>query len=885
MSDPHRSLAGVSMLDLFRVEVEEQTATLGDALLVLEKNPGASANYEALMRAAHSIKGAARIVRRDDLVNVAHIMEDYFVDVEAGRVQVAPAHVDVLLRAVDVMQRLAHDETVEVSGITADLTGLTAARPTAVVTAPVAAPPPTPSFVFDPASTPLLPVFRDELESQCAAVRAELVTARKPDVLRNALDAIRGSARLMRIEPVATLAAAASQRVAENVDAVVDPLTRATDMLLSLAAAEDVGAWFPAQLPSLVRITGELQGGVPAPAIVAPVARVEVPKPAPAPPPAPPPAEAPKPRPPEPPRAAQPQQHPQQQNKPREVRITADKLDRLMAASGETTVAARWFERFTHSLARMKAEHDAMLAALEQLADRHPELLELQTKGIEYRATLLQRLDESDTFARQLDNLSGRLYREVIATRMRPFSAGVHPFPRLVRDLARTLGKNAELQIEGASTEVDREILEKLEAPLTHIIRNAMDHGIELPEQRTAKGKPAEARITLAASHQNGMLHVVVEDDGRGIDPERIRAKVLERNLAGPEIAMRLSEAELFEFLFLPGFSTAPAVTDLSGRGVGLNVVQSMLQEVGGMVRVTSRVGQGTTFVLQLPITRSVVRALLVEIESEPYAVPLTRIERALVVPRSEIRLTENREYVEVDGANVGIIPARQLLGLPPEAVGDEVPVVVLSNQRNRYGVAVDRFLGESDLVLRPLDARLGKVPNISAASVTLDGAPILLLDVDDLVTSVDELLGSGGLRRLLAEKAKEIVAARHKRILVVDDSLTVREVERRLLENKGYEVDVAVDGMHGWNAVRASDYDLVITDVDMPRMTGIELVTRIKQDERLSRLPVVIVSYKDREEERLRGLDAGANYYLTKSSFQDDQLLRAVTDLIGPAA
>jgi two-component system sensor histidine kinase and response regulator WspE len=199
--------------------------------------------------------------------------------------------------------------------------------------------------------------------------------------------------------------------------------------------------------------------------------------------------------------------------------------------------------------------------------------------------------------------------------------------------------------------------------------------------------------------------------------------------------------------------------------------------------------------------------------------------------------------------------------------------------------VVVDRFAGESDLVLRPLDPRLGKVPNLSAVSLSVDGIPILLLDIDDIVTTVDELLAGGGLQRLLARSAaQETLSNRRKRVLVVDDSLTVRELERRLLENRGYEVEVAVDGMHAWNAVRTEQFDLVISDVDMPRMNGIELVTRIKGDERLSRIPVVIVSYKDREEDRLRGLEAGANYYLTKTSFQDETMLRAVADLIGPA-
>jgi two-component system sensor histidine kinase and response regulator WspE len=357
------------------------------------------------------------------------------------------------------------------------------------------------------------------------------------------------------------------------------------------------------------------------------------------------------------------------------------------------------------------------------------------------------------------------------------------------------------------------------------------------------------------------------------------------RGLAAADIAANLSEAELLEFLFLPGFTTTSRVTEVSGRGVGLDAVQAMVREVGGNVRVATQPGRGTTFTLQMPIARSVVRALLVEIAGEPYAVPLTRIEHALVVPRAEIHLAENREYVRFDGGNVGVISARQILGLDSAPAAAEASILILSDRRKRYGIAVDRFTGESDLVLRRLDARLGKVPNISAVSVTLDGAPILLFDVDDLVASIDEIVDRGRPERLLAAMAQQAtLPIRRKRVLVVDDSLTVREFARRLLESNGYDVELAVDGMHGWNAVRSSAFDLVISDIDMPRMDGIELLANIKSDERLSRLPVVIVSYKDRDEDRARGLDAGADRYLAKGSLADETMLHAVVELIGPA-
>jgi two-component system sensor histidine kinase and response regulator WspE len=371
-----------------------------------------------------------------------------------------------------------------------------------------------------------------------------------------------------------------------------------------------------------------------------------------------------------------------------------------------------------------------------------------------------------------------------------------------------------------------------------------------------------------------------VADDGGGIDVDRLRAKIVERGLNTAEMVRAMGESELLDFLFLPGFSTAPAVTEVSGRGVGLDVVADMVRKVGGTVRLTTRPGRGTTFQLQLPITLSVVRAVLVDIGGEPYAFPHNRIDRLLRVPRAGLDSLENRQFVTVDGRNVGLVLAAQVFDLPgrPPA-GDELPVLLVSDASGLYGLIVEAFRGEQDLVVRPLDPRLGKVPNVSALAVLDDGAPVLIADVEDLIRSMDRLIQTGTLARTEPPRGG---AARRKRVLVVEDSITVREVERQILRQRGYDVSVAVDGQEGWNATRAEPFDLVITDVDMPRMNGLDLVRALRADQRLRGVPVIIVSYKDREEDRLRGLEVGANHYLTKGSFHDNTFVQAVTDLIG---
>jgi two-component system, chemotaxis family, sensor histidine kinase and response regulator WspE len=277
-----------------------------------------------------------------------------------------------------------------------------------------------------------------------------------------------------------------------------------------------------------------------------------------------------------------------------------------------------------------------------------------------------------------------------------------------------------------------------------------------------------------------------------------------------------------------------------------------------------------------------VIRALLVRIAGEPYAFPLNRIDRIARLVDDDLRVLEGRRHFTMDDQPVGLVEAAQVLDLPPAERAGEMPVVVVSDRSHRFGVIVEEFLGERDLEVRPLDPRLGKVPDINSASVLEDGVPVLIIDVEDLVRSIDNLLGGRRLRSIATATTASDAPRGPKRVLVVDDSITVRELERQLLEARGYAVDVAVDGLDGWNAVRGGQYQLVISDVDMPRMDGIELVRSIKGDPRLQSLPVVIVSYKEREEDRMRGLDAGADAYLTKSSFHDQTLLDTVADLIG---
>ncbi|UVL25466.1 hybrid sensor histidine kinase/response regulator [Pseudomonas donghuensis] len=748
-----------SLLELFSLEAEAQTQVLSVGLLALERNPTQADQLEACMRAAHSLKGAARIVGVDAGVSVAHVMEDCLVGAQEGRVLLRPEHIDALLQGTDLLMRIATPGDVSIdAAVQAFLVQM------AALLDPGAAPPPAmaPPAVALPEPEPLLvepAMLEPEPEVEAAPVRS-------------------------------------GKRTSEG---------------------------------------GE-----------------------------------------------------------RVLRVTAERLNSLLDLSSKSLVETQRLKPYLATLQRLKRMHGQSIRALDSLkqqlesSGQSPEvqdaLAQAQRLLGETQQILLQQASDLDEFGWQASQRAQLLYDTALACRMRPFADVLTGQSRMVRDLGRSLGKQVRLEIEGEKTQVDRDVLEKLEAPLTHLLRNAVDHGIESPERRLVAGKPLEGLIRLRASHQAGLLVLEISDDGGGVDLAHLRQSIVERQLSPAETVAQMSEAELLTFLFLPGFSLRDRVTEVSGRGVGLDAVQHMVRQLRGSIELTQACGQGSCFHLEVPLTLSVVRSLVVEVGAEAYAFPLAHIERTLELPAEAIVQIEGRQHFWHEGRHIGLVSASQLLNRPPsQGEGQSIKVVVIREREMLYGVAVERLIGERVLVVMPLDARLGKVQDISAGALLDDGAVVLIIDVEDLLRSVEKLLSTGRLERIERGQRSVREAAR-KRVLVVDDSLTVRELQRKLLSNKGYEVAVAVDGMDGWNALRSEDFDLLITDIDMPRMDGIELVTLLRRDSRLQSLPVMVVSYKDREEDRRRGLDAGADYYLAKASFHDDALLDAVVELIGGA-
>ncbi|CAM2005097.1 hybrid sensor histidine kinase/response regulator [Acanthopleuribacter pedis] len=580
----------------------------------------------------------------------------------------------------------------------------------------------------------------------------------------------------------------------------------------------------------------------------------------------------------------------------RHVRISAEKLDRLMAVSSQFFVATRGLDKFSSLLYDLKQRQLKLNDQLQRLeANLGPQKLNPHTAHT-LREARRQLSETNHAFADSLPNftqstsqliqLSNQLHHTVISSRMTPFGEGVQSIPRMVRDLARLVGKKVHLEIRGSDTEADRDIIEKLLPPLKHLVRNALDHGIETPEERRAAGKDEEALLLIDAHHQAGMLTIMVEDDGRGVNYPKLRQKVVDTGLANPALAGRLSEKELLDFLFLPGFSTAKKVSSISGRGVGLDVVYSMVHEIGGSLRASSQPGRFMRIQLNVPVTLSVVRTLILEIEGQPYAVPLAKIRYCSSIESDRIYNQKGRLFMRWNDENVGLVDARQVLGLPEQSeLPKNVQIVFFQLPDRTLGLIVDRFLGHRHLVVRPIDDRIGDIPDINAAAIMEDGRVVLIFHADDLMQSIERCL-EGQLPAWQQRPRLRRSQSREKlRILVVDDSATVREVQRQILQEQGFQVDLAEDGVLGLKALGKQTYDLIISDVDMPRMNGLKFIQKIRANPQLSHLPVLMVSYRDSDGDRTRGLDAGADAYLTKNDLYATTFIETVQDLLDKVA
>lgn len=540
------------------------------------------------------------------------------------------------------------------------------------------------------------------------------------------------------------------------------------------------------------------------------------------------------------------------------LRVEIDKLDKLMNLSGELIVSNIRLNELVKNITR---KEESRLPADESISVLIKEM---------------NRVDENISF------VSSNIQSEVMKVRMVPISYLFNLFPRAMRDLAHASGKAVNIEIRGEDTHLDKAIVDEMKDPIMHLLRNSVDHGIESAEERRGKKKPESGKISLNAYHAGSQVIIEVSDDGKGIDIEKVKKKAVEKGIITAQKADTLVDEQAFQLLFLPGFSTADTVTEVSGRGVGLDVVQERIAKLKGTIEITSVKDIGTKFIMKVPLTLAITECLLVAAGIDVYAVPIDAVVETIRISLDEIKTVETREAITVRGQIMPLVRLKDIFVLPEKGITERkyFSVVVVQSVEKKMGVLVDSLMGRQDIVTKALGEPLKNVRYVSSATILGDGRVILILDIPSIIGSFE---GGAIVKTPKITGAPSAPAKKGKKtILLAEDALSTAMLEKNILESAGFSVVIARDGKEALEKMFQERFDLVITDVLMPRMDGFELTTNLKKDKLYKDIPVIIVTTRESDADKRRGLEAGADAYILKSEFTSEGLLNTIERLVG---
>ncbi|WP_044875134.1 response regulator [Pseudomonas sp. LFM046] len=591
---------------------------------------------------------------------------------------------------------------------------------------------------------------------------------------------------------------------------------------------------------------------------------------------------------------------PQAPHDPATVRVPAQRLDALLFQGEsllqhklEAQAHARSLQAHMAAFDPQRAKRLLTGGVLKQLRDglEHlpPSTEDALRSVLDYLDWSLAQMDRlhfgatrlakaGNHLAQGLAQLSDGLNDELQRVLLLSGASLMEGLPAMVQDLASQAGKRVAFEVRGESLQIDKRILDELRTVLTHLLRNAIDHGVEAPDLRSRVGKDPVGRLHVELVQESAdRFELRVSDDGRGLDLDRLKAKAVSSGLLSQDQAEELSDAEACKLIFASGLSTSAIITDLSGRGLGMAIVQETVERLGGRIELESHAGKGTCFHLHLPLSLSTFRAVIVRDAERVFAIPALAVERCLRLPLSAMKNLENRPSVTVDGEVMPLWTLAEVLGLGQVAQsGDILTLLLLKVRGERFVLLVEELLGDQEIIVKGLGQQLVRVRNLLGATVLGDGQLVPILHPADLYRSALDTRDSSFSQQ---ERARTGVAM--QRLLIAEDSFTSRGLLKAILEGAGYQVATANDGLEAWNALKQGQFDLLVSDVEMPRLDGFTLTSRIRADRELASLPVVLVTALHSAEDRARGLEAGANAYLVKSGFDQESLLDAIRRLI----
>ncbi len=799
--------------ELFKLESEDHIQEMNEGLLILEKQPDNVETLDMVYRKAHVIKGSAVMVGEDDIVKIAHLIEEYLALVKEGRAKFTSKKFDLIYEGLDAIRPLVKEA---IYGVPAniDLAAVLARLEFGVedpsdVESPVESQPevvepeepPEPEMDAEIASDPELEDFSEDktaakiFEVEPPAKPVEVVEAKSANKISRALDAAN---KILHKEKESKVAASPTGKY------VIETVRVDTNIL-----------------DDLITQTGELT-------------------------------------------------------------VTKLKIDKRFEEFEEMLFSLdEWRRKSSH---RKRIFEELAKSSQKNVDGENKELMEM--KGIweeegeffdkvsNYLESFKNNGYEDNT---RLEFISKNLDAGIRKIRLVQLSTIFNLFPRTVRDLSRQTGKEIELIIEGGETTADKRIVEEIKDPLIHIIRNSIDHGIETPEDREAAGKPSLGIIELKAYQTATSIMIEVSDNGRGLDIESIKKTAIKRKVCSPEALEIMSSNQIQELIFTPAFSTSKIVTEISGRGIGMDIVKKTVENLKGKIKLTSSPGVGCTFQFSLPFTLATIKSLIAVVDGVSYAMPTDFISAMVTVKKEDIYPLEGRQTINFNNKPLSVVYLFDLLELEGERDKEskEKPCIIISSGDSTVGLFVDSLIGDQEIVLKPQCKILKRVRNISGASILGTGEVCKVLNPLDLIKSASKQNWGAGIALEIETDTTK------KRLLLAEDSLTVRAQEKKILEKAGYEVIAAVDGLDAFNKLKLHKFDGVVSDVEMPNMTGLALAENIRKSKEYADLPIVLVTSLAKDEDKARGVKAGANAYITKGSFDQKVLLEVLDNLI----
>ena len=564
------------------------------------------------------------------------------------------------------------------------------------------------------------------------------------------------------------------------------------------------------------------------------------------------------------------------------VRINAEKLDDLIKLMGEIVSNQNRLKQRLRDVKELEAvaqRHAKFLTRLES-----DDISAFREEIVSTAGSLFNKIKQlvsnvkNDTVIQEL--LTEELQEKALMLRMVPLSTVFDSLGRMMRDISRSLEKEIDFLVEGGEIELDKKILEKLGDPLLHMLRNSVDHGVETREERVRAGKPGKGKVSLSASYDAGSVLIELTDDGRGISLEKIREKALKRNMFTREEIDVMPEADLIDLIFHPGFSTSPIITDVSGRGVGMDVVKrNIVEELRGTVSIETRDGFGTAFFIRLPLTLAVMRILMVNASGMPFAITSHYVSEIIRAPLEDLITVVDKKAVRLREELIPVAGLEALLKLPSrdkkaERDKEDALIIIVRVGNEKVGLIVDTIVDEENMVIKSLPSHMRNIPLISGLTLSGKNEIINVLNIPAVIDAAREV---GETKASQEATGKDGI-----HILVVDDSINTRDIERNILEAYGYKVTLAGDGMEALEKTKEFTYDLIITDVEMPRLDGFSLTERLRASEAYKGTPIIIVTSREKEEDKRRGIMVGADAYIVKGAFDQSNLLETVQNLVG---